>query len=271
MHILGIPDNYIDVKVSFGVIRNPISRDDWWLGIIIIHGKSHVFGDELWMNIHKPPALTAFGSQRTWNGYDGRIWDQNCPWRGKFHGMFGGLTVRRIYGDVLNRPSPLEMANLMCCRFMLAFVSSKPGSWHARIYTPFWNPVRMTLWVGRHLFDDLKMRQPLHQRSMDFPIFQGNKWANAQVPPTPFQGRSGGERSKRPTRAVVQTYKYYGTLEGLGSVNIDCGTMNRMYWYQGFPCLFIVGLWGSEAFESCCGGFEGFKGLGKLLRRFWGF
>ena len=55
------------------------------------------------------------------------------------------------------------------------------------------------------------------------------KWANAQVPPTPFQGRSGGERSKRPTRAVVQTYKYYGIFEGLGSVNIDCGTMNRMY------------------------------------------
>lgn len=32
MHILGIPDNYIDVKVSFGVIRNPsfgMMDDDW--------------------------------------------------------------------------------------------------------------------------------------------------------------------------------------------------------------------------------------------------
>ena len=55
------------------------------------------------------------------------------------------------------------------------------------------------------------------------------KWANALVPPTPFSGRSGGERSKRPTCAVVQTCKYYRVFEGLGSVNIDCGTMNRMY------------------------------------------
>jgi hypothetical protein len=55
------------------------------------------------------------------------------------------------------------------------------------------------------------------------------KWANALVPPTPFSGRSGGERSKRPTCAVVQTCKCYRDFEGLGSVNIDCGTMNRMY------------------------------------------
>ena len=55
------------------------------------------------------------------------------------------------------------------------------------------------------------------------------KWANALVPPTPFSGRSGGERSKRPTCAVVQTCTYYRVFEGLGSVNIDCGTMNRMY------------------------------------------
>ena len=61
---------------------------------------------------------------------------------------------------------------------------------------------------------------------------RGYKWANALVPPTPFSGRSGGERSKRPTCAVVQTCKYYRVFEGLGSVNIDCGTMNRMYWYQ---------------------------------------
>ena len=57
MHILGIPDNYIDVKVSFGVIRNPsfgMMDDDW--GSKKIHGKSHVsfLGDELWMT---------FGSQ----------------------------------------------------------------------------------------------------------------------------------------------------------------------------------------------------------------
>ena len=65
------------------------------------------------------------------------------------------------------------------------------------------------------------------------------KWANALVPPTPFSGQSGGERSKRPTCAVVQTCKYYRVFEGLGSVNIDCGTMNRMYWYQGFPWLFM--------------------------------
>ena len=65
------------------------------------------------------------------------------------------------------------------------------------------------------------------------------EWANALVPPTPFSGRSGGERSKRPTCAVVQTCKCYRVFEGLGSVNIDCGTMNRMYWYQGFPWLFM--------------------------------
>ena len=29
------------------------------------------------------------------------------------------------------------------------------------------------------------------------------EWANALVPPTPFSGRSGGERSKRPTCAPI--------------------------------------------------------------------
>ena len=101
------------------------------------------------------------------------------------------------------------------------------------------------------------------------------KWANAQVPPTPFQGRSGAERSKRPTRAVVQTYKYYGTFEGLGSVNIDCGTMNldirdfRVCSSEGCEVLKPSTKAAAEvlrvlrALEICCGGFEGFKACPK--------
>ena len=89
---------------------------------------------------------------------------------------------------------------------------------------------------GKHSFSSRKSQAPTgpgkltpgygHHLPLVLTIIE---WANALVPPTPFSGRSGGERSKRPTCAVVQTWKYYRVFEGLGSVNIDCGTMNRMY------------------------------------------
>ena len=83
---------------------------------------------------------------------------------------------------------------------------------------------------GEIIFDNLQNKDISGETNSQFTMEKSfYKWANALVPPTPFSGRSGGERSKRPTCAVVQTCKCYRVFEGLGSVNIDCGTMNRMY------------------------------------------
>ena len=77
-------------------------------------------------------------------------------------------------------------------------------------------------------------------KHLQTPIFHHFRIINGLTPwcrRPPFQGGAAGKGQNGPH--AHQSCKYCRVFESLGSVNIDCGTMNAMYWYQGYPWLFM--------------------------------